>query len=441
MMTARVIWRFGLLVVAATVAGTALVSQPSNAQGASPDSFDVSAQGASVIVETAVPAALPLQVETGAAVSTVKANSQPFALGEAAPVYFPLAGLLAADTPVPGVIACTSHAPGEPAESSCGGPAEQTDVISVGAAAGSTSASSDPAAAKVSVQASARVSDISPAGDSAVAAKIEGAASAATASPHEGRMTSGASAVVQGIEAGGVLRIASVRSRVSVAAGGTPGTASRDVEFSVSGAEVAGIPVTIDENGATVDREAAAPGLASSLQDQVNAALDGAGLSVQVAPAQAHPDPSAEGTLAEAKSPGLQIRFSNQQSGVFAVLILARSEAQVVANQIGTLSPPTSPTTIAPQDPQPAGDPLAPTAPPVTVREAAPAPPAAPEPGASAPPPSDEQFLELGAPIRSLLDDWLIIYPPFALLVFTLPALFVFRRLPISTSRDPFRID
>lgn len=428
-------------IVAAVLASAAL---PSSAQSVGPDSFDVTAQGAAIVAEAAAPAVLPLQAQAGLAVSTVNANNQPFALGEAAPVYFPLAALLAADTPVPAAITCTSHAPGEPAESSCGGPAEQTGLLSVGAASGSTSASSDPESSSVTVQASARGSDIAPAVVSAVPVKVENVASAASAKPHEGRMTAGASAAVHGIDVAGVLHISSVESSASVAAGGTPGSASHDVEFALSGAEVAGIPVTIDENGLTVDGEAAAPGVVLDLQDQVNTVLEAAGLSVSVVPAESTAESTAEGTFADARSPGLRVRFSNDQSGIFAEVILARSEAQVAATKFAALTPANSDLSTTPAGPQPSVDPDVTTSPattssPATATELpSPALPSPPEPGASAPEPSDTPFLELGAPARVVLDDWLLVYPPFALLVFALPALFVLRRLPISTAHYPF---
>jgi len=81
---------------------------------------------------------------------------------------------------------------------------------------------------------------------------------------------------VQDILIGGVLRIGAVVSDAAAATNGTTANATGRTE--VTGASVGGVPVTIDENGITVQTQNVP--LPKQATDAVNAALAGAGITV-----------------------------------------------------------------------------------------------------------------------------------------------------------------
>ena len=63
-------------------------------KGSAPDSFDVDASAAPVLVGLSAPSALPLDVAAGVGFSSAKLNSQPKGTAEAAPGYVPLLAAL-----------------------------------------------------------------------------------------------------------------------------------------------------------------------------------------------------------------------------------------------------------------------------------------------------------------------------------------------------------
>lgn len=297
---------------------------------AAPVSFDTKVEALPVLVEIQAPTALPLVVTAGYGYSGVKVNSQPQLVGEAGPIYAPIAGdlgllgglgalpatgvrivpgLLVGLGPTVGLpplpvdpriipqpdvpvfpapplpaLSCFSYLPGAPTESSCGGASQNVLGFDIGAAAGSTRSGGDAAdPSSLFSEAAVRSVGLAPTGgNQLVPIRVGSIESAATSSVVDGRITGGATAAVGDIEVAGSLRIGSVRTTVSAATAGTEGTAAVERELcSVVGVELLGVPLSVDGEGVHfADSEAAqqliaALGIPGNPLTQVGTALDG----------------------------------------------------------------------------------------------------------------------------------------------------------------------
>lgn len=409
------------------LAALALLAVPAlsgaSAQGAAgpPTTFDIDVSGAPVRSSLSATAALPLAVDSGAGFSRVQLNSQPNAIATAAPGYLPLADaapVLFGLPALPVSASCASYFPGQPHEVSCGGPAQGTGGLNTAAASGHASSSGEPSdPTQLRSEASTRGADLR-SGPEVPAAVVIGQASSAAAAGADGeRMAAGASTHVSDISIAEVLTIDSVTSSVSGAVGGRPGTASLETTLTITGAAVAGVPVTINDDGVMVSDQSAPGPLDAATQEQVNAALAAAGLRVRTV-AGAEPVAAPDGTKVQAASGGLQISFSDPQGALALTISIGESVLRMQGFQPPSL--PSTPTTATVGDPPstpPAVDP--------PEDRQTPTPPAPPTAGATSPAPSTEPFAQAAAvPVG-----WRIPYAPFALLALALPVLARGRRL------------
>jgi hypothetical protein len=123
-----------------------------------------------------------------------------------------------------------------------------------------------------------------------------------------------AHAEVQDINIGGVLRIGAVVSDASATTDGVKAGAKGRTE--VTGATVAGIPVTIDENGVTVQTQNV-PLPTKQLTDAVNGALSQAGLTV----ALSEPHGTPVGSAVSYDAGALVVLWKPQADTAFRVVI------------------------------------------------------------------------------------------------------------------------
>jgi hypothetical protein len=130
----------------------------------------------------------------------------------------------------------------------------------------------------------------------------------------------------------GVLHIGSVQSTATATTDGVTATAKGSTK--VTGVTVAGIPVTIDENGITVQGTGVP---LSILTNQVNAALTQAGISLLVSQPQGKPD----GASVTYTSGALVVVFAPQAGYQFSVTL---GQANVTAASVEAITfvPPTT---------------------------------------------------------------------------------------------------
>lgn len=289
------------LLAVAVLTAAAMLPPSATAQAPTSDapvSFDTKVEALPLLVEIQAPTALPLVVTGGYGYSGVKVNSQPQIVGEAGPIYAPIAGdlgllgglgalpqigvrllpgLLVGLGPTVGLppapvdprlvpqpdvpvfpapplpaLSCFSYVPGSPSEASCGGASQNIFGFDLGAAAGSTrSGGSAGERASLFSEAAVRSAGLTPTtGNHLVPIRIGQIESAAESRVVDGRITGGATSVVSEIEVAGSLRIGSVRTSVTAATAGTAGTAAVDRELcSVTGVDVLGVPLSVDGDG------------------------------------------------------------------------------------------------------------------------------------------------------------------------------------------------
>lgn len=421
----HVVAALALALAVAPAAPSASAQDATQTAGGPPTTFDIDVSAAPVRSSLSATAALPLAVDLGAGLSRVQLNSQPNAIATAAPGYLPLADaapVLFGLPPLPASTSCASYFPGEPHEVSCGGPAQGAGGLSTAAASGHASSSGDPRdPTQLRAEASTRGTDLHSGPEVPAVVVIGEISSAADAGANEGRMAAGASTDVSRISVADVLTIESVTSSVSGAVGGTPGTASQQASLTISGARVAGVPVTIDNGGVTVSDQHA-PGLVAT-QQQLNGALAAAGLQVRTVPG-AEPVAAPDGTKVQVTSGGLQITFSDPQGATAFTMSIGESVLRMQG------FPPPSPT------PAPAAATTSKVLPATVPASSPPEPQPVPPPpaaGGTSPAPSTQPFVQAAG----VAVGWGIPYPPFALLVLALPLLAWGRRLTFTPEVTP----
>lgn len=400
--------------------GVALTAAPSSAESGSPTVFNVEAAAAPVANGSAAPGIVPLFVETGMARSSTTFNSQPNVISQAAIGWFPLAEAapaLLGTPPPPAAPYCYSYFPGDPRDASCGGPTQASPTFNAeGGSARTTTEgeASDPRSLRT--RAAVRASGVSGVG-ALQPVSFGSVASAISAGAEADRLAAGASTSADDLAIGPLL-IRSVRSSVSGALGGVPGSASLVVEFEVSGASVGGVPVTIDEEGVRANDQGA--GGLGPAQEQVNTALSQAGISVRTVPPE-EPTSSPDGTALRAESPALRVDVASSEG--FQTFFIGRSSLDMVASRGADGTAGDSTTFSAGGSDTEALDSGASGSP---GGEAA-APPPAPEPGTGAGPASSVPFTK--EVTAAALASWRIPYSPFALLILALPLLVQARRI------------
>lgn len=405
-----------------------------------PPVFDVAVDAAPVALSAGVPSVLPLGIDAGVARSSVAINSQPNAVSQAAVVWLPLAEAAPAlfglpPLPTDASLWCYSYFPGDPREAACGGPAQNVGVFDVAGGSGRTKTSGETAD-PTTLRSESAVAAASVRGASSlpVPVSVGNVASAARGGADGARMAAGASTAVSDLDVAGVLRIRALRTEVTGAVGGTPGSAVHQESLVLSGATVAGQPVTIDNAGVHVGDTAAGSELFDA-QKQVNDALAGAGIQVRTLP-PAPPKVADDGTTLEVTSGGLVVSLSaggqaavELRLGVSRLVMSAHRDDNAAAasglGDAGSVSG-SEGAPASPADVSPAAEPAGPSG------DLALPPPSAPAPGAGSGPPSATPFRRevLGTDLAA--STWRIPYAPFALLVLTGPLLVQARRLSLT---------
>jgi hypothetical protein len=395
-----------------------------SAAGQVPPVFDVESSGTAARMGASVPSALPLIVDGGAARSSVAINSQPNAVSQAAPGWSPLAEAapaLLGTPPLPVAVWCYSYFPGDPREASCGGPVQEAGPLAAGGAGHTVTNGEvdDPTTLRSessTVVAGARSTAAAP-----QAFTFSRGASAATAGAEGDRMASGAATSIDDLVVAGVFSVRTIRSAVTAALGGVPGSAAHEASLVVSGAEVAGQAVTVDGTGVHVADQTAGGELFAA-QDQVNQALAAAGLEVRTVsvPAQV----SGDGTSLDVSSGGLLVSMAVPDGqGGRVDFLFGESRVRMSAHQVD--APPDEPALPVGDAPPPLADVAGASE---ATLEIAPPPPA-PVAGAGAGAPTAQPFRQEVAAAALADAGWRIPYKPFALLVLAVPLLVQARRL------------
>lgn len=406
-----------------------------SAAGQVPTVFDVESAGTAARVGFSVPSAVPLTVDGGMARSSVAINSQPNAVSQAAPGWAPLAEAapaLLGTPPLPAAVWCYSYFPGDPREASCGGPVQEAGPFAASGGAGRTATSGevdDPTTLRsesAAVVAGARSTAAAP-----QALSFSRAASAATAGAEGDRMASGASTSIDELLVAGVFSVRSIRSSVTAALGGVPGSAAQEATLVVTGAEVAGQAVTVDGTGVHVGGQAAGGELFGA-QEQVNQALAAAGIQVRLVsePAQVSPD----GTSVDVSSGGLLVTLAIPDGqGGRSDFLFGESRVRMSAHQTEALGGLDGLLTPAPPEESSGSDlgvaPAASTDEGETAGAVALPPPAPPAAGAGAGRPTSQPFQRDVSAAALAGAGWRIPYKPFALLAMAVPLLVQARRL------------
>jgi len=452
-----------------------------------------------VFIAASAPSALPLDAEVAVARSAAKLNSQPTGMSEASPGYVPLYGALPLlggvgalpaigarivpglivglptvlglppipvdptvipAPPVPNLpspdlppIECFATAPGSDPPTTCGGPSQDLLGFRMGAGSGSVSgAGSSDDISTLKVEASVRGAGFSPTTASALLPlSIGGIASAASSFVKDGRITAGASNAITDLSIGGTVKIPSLKTSISVALDGTAANASVQSErCTVSGATIAGVPVSIDGDGVHLVKSSTALG---PVRDQLNATIQGAlaklGLTLKAVSGTADPGTgstttfpgsltlAADGTKLSATLSCLQVTYKVPTSGTVVAVTFgtANIEAQAFTAESTTSSgggpTPTTPfsssssgtssgTGGTPSFSSSGGSDASGSGGSSGSLGAVPPPPA-PTPGGTAPAPSATTFVRAGF-------GWSIPYPPFAILALAFPAIIWGRR-------------
>lgn len=474
------------------------------APGDAPASFDIAAAALPVAIELSAPSALPLDVSAGLAYSGVGVNSQPLIVSEAAPVYVPLlsaAGLLGGSgnlvaivaglvpglvvgaptvvglpplpvdptllplgelakpistlpIPDPPPLGCSANLPGDPRESTCGGPVQDLFGFQGKAGSAHTVAGGDQGdPASLHSESSAAMIGIDPAPGQTLAPFSAGAGrSAAFGRVKNGRAEGGASTSTTEIEIAGAIRIPSLDSSITAALGGTAQTAAvSERRCSLAGMTIAGVPVELRPDGFDVAGQATLPAPLSQATELVNRALEqahvviGSSGSLDPGVLQITPYPgaktqlSADGTALDTSFGCLELRYRIPVSGTDVKITLGKASLRMSAfpqDSGGSLEtaggepagsvPEAGPGAIDVGAGEGGGSSLAASTaplPPVSP------PPAAPVPGSGAGRPSATPFRRQ---VLAAQQTWQIPYAPFALLVLAGPLLVQARRLSLT---------
>jgi hypothetical protein len=476
--------------VASALVGSGLLAPAVEAQspggGAAPSAFDVDAGALPVLIAASAPSALPLDVAAGVGFAGAKLNSQPKGTAEAAPGYVPLAGalpLLGGPGALPGIAArivpgllvgfptivglppipvdptlvpvpnipvlpapplppieCFASVPGDPEPISCGGPTQDVLGFTMGAGSGTASAQGDPNdKSTLRVDAAVRGGGFGPAGSNSLLPISAGSiASSATSYVKEGRVIAGVSTAVQDISMFGTIKIPSMETSISAALDGTPENAAVQGErCTITGATVAGVPVTIDGDGIHVaTQNQPLGGVLGTANQLVQNTLNSLGVTLKTVAAE-NGDPgsaqavafpgqatiSADGTKLAASLACLEVGYKVPTSGSVLTLTFGRA---AVAMQAFTALPSTagfgSSTPSGAAGGAASGSGTAAASPTAKSAPSGIAAPAAPVAGAGAPAPSTTEFQEVGF-------GWRIPYPPFGVLALALPLVIWSRRI------------
>lgn len=498
-MDTRVVRRCLVTAMVAMAVALSPAAQGQVAVGAAPATFDVNASAAPVLVAISAPSALPLDVAAGIGFSGAKLNSQPKGTAEAAPGYIPLAGalpLLGGPGALPGIAArllpgllvglptvfglppvpidptviavppipvlpapplpaleCFASVPGDTAPVTCGGPTQDALGFKVAAASGVASATGNAGdLSTLRVDTAVKGGGLSAAPENTLLPLTAAAiASSASAYVKDGRIVGAASTAVQDFSIAGAIKIPLMETSISAALDGTPGNAAVHGErCTITGATVAGVPVTIDGEGVHLaDQTSSLGAVIGPLNELVQRTLDQLGITLKTAARPADPGAasattfpgavslSKDGTKVAASLACLEVGYKVPTSGLTASLTIG--SASVVMQAFGAATAAEGPIGSITDTGTGAGL-AAPTTggelslPPLGSGGGA-APPAAPAAGAGAPAPST-------APFQRVDFGWKIPYAPFGFLALALPLAVWTRRigpLPVGRAIGPVR--
>lgn len=443
-------------------------ASPSSNNG--PDDWDVSAGSLPVAIQTSIPPVLPIDVGAGVGFAGIEASSLPLVLASVGPVYAPVIdalGLLGGTGAVPGillklipslllggptvfglpplpvdpgllpqfpplpfpspdlpVVQCTAKFPGDPREITCGGPQQSALGSRLGAMSGTARVEGDPTDTDtVDALASVRAAGLEPDAGATLAPISAGGLNATTSVRVAGQAIEGGTSVeVTGVDLlAGLIQVDGVRTSVAGSLTGRPGEAAVSVQpCEVTGVRIAGVPVRLRADGATVDANAVPLPLGESLGElaglvgqlthleeplrQLSIPVDVGRVSITVLPPD-RPVVAEDGTRIEARATCLEVRYTIAASGSSVRIAIGqstlsmsayRSDGSGLGLEGGGVDLGGSPI-VGPAvgvDGPPDLGPL-----PEAV-----VPPVAPEPGAEAPPPSTTPVLRTMA-VRA--PDWL----------------------------------
>lgn len=462
----------GVLTAMSTVSASAQTdpSAPvSTASNNGPDDWDVSAGSLPVAIQASIPPVLPIDVGTGIGFAGVEASSLPLVLASVGPVYAPVIdalGLLGGTGAVPGillklipslllggptifglpplpidpgllpqpppipfpspelpVVQCTANFPGDPREVTCGGPQQSAFGSRVRALSGTARVEGDASDTDtLDATASVRGAGLEPDAGATIAPISAGVLNATTSVRTEGQaIEAGTSVEVSGIDLlAGLIQVDAVRTSVAGSLTGRPGEAAVNIQpCEVAGVRIAGIPVQLGADGATLDTTgvplplgdllgelAGLVGQLTQLEEplrQLSIPIDVGRVTIRALPPQA-PVVADDGTRIEARATCLEVTYTIAASGTSIRLGIGQSSLSMSAfRSDGSGSGPPSGSIDG-------GSPIA--GPPIGVGGPPdlgplPAPvvtPVAPEPGSGAPPPSSTPVLRT---VAVQAPDWL----------------------------------
>lgn len=263
---------------------------------------------------------------------------------------------------------------------------------------------------------------------------IGSVATSARSGPEGDKIVGGAATSVSDIDIAGVLHIDSIRSSVSGAVNATPGGAAVAHSLDVEGATVAGQRVYITPDGVEAADQSVGPFPLEDSQTAINDALKSAGIVVRLVPPE-KPVASEDGRNVSATSGGVGF-FYRDATGTNVYYLFGQSMLKMFANRIdpgGGLGSFGDDVAGGAADGQGAG-----TATPARgVLSGGPvSAPEPPEPGAGLGRPSRTRRAPMITGMPVVERTWRIPYPPFALLVVSLPLLSVMRRLAPTRRRS-----
>lgn len=288
-------------------------SRPSGSNG--PDDWDVSAASLPVAIQTSIPPVLPIDVGAGIGFAGIEASSLPLVLASVGPVYAPVIdalGLLGGTGAVPGillklipslllggptifglpplpidpgllpqfppipfpspdlpVVQCTAKFPGDPREVTCGGPQQSALGSRVGALTGTARVEGDATDTDtIAALASVRAAGLEPDAGATLAPVSAGGLNATTSVRVVGQAIEGGTSVeVTGVDLlAGLIQVDGVRTSVAGSLSGRPGEAAVSIQpCEITGVRIAGVPVRLRADGATIDANAVPLPLGESL--------------------------------------------------------------------------------------------------------------------------------------------------------------------------------
>lgn len=289
------------------------VGSPASAQAAPIQIFQQYADASAAQVSVLASQVTALEVGANPARSTAQANSS------RASSYAGVVDVAALEAAAPQVnqLYCYSNSPGE--ESCTAGTGQPTSVAGVTAGVGTAEGESK----SVRDDATGTVAEgrVAAAGFAGPGFQIGAASSRSTVLTKDGKLTSLSSSRTEDIDIAGVLHIGSVTSEARTSLSGSASSSAATASTIVSDIQVAGIPVSLGEDGLVVAGQNIPTDQLRDIQEQVNAMLGEARITVEALPSSVE-TLTEDGTEGSAETTGLRLVFSQQLPQRLTVRIL-----------------------------------------------------------------------------------------------------------------------